>query len=102
VHVAVADAAPVLELDAQLEGGLRLAHELIFVDAEHLVEQLDHRDGRFSHADGADIVDSISVTATLSPSTRASAAAVIQPAVPPPTITTFLRVSIYSALVSIL
>jgi hypothetical protein len=56
VHVALAQAAPVHELDAELEAALGLAHEVRFVDADHLVEALDHRDGRLADADDADLV----------------------------------------------
>jgi hypothetical protein len=44
------------ELDAQLERGLRLAHELVLVDLQHPVEQRDHRDRRLADADRADLV----------------------------------------------
>ena len=45
---------PVLELDAQLEGRLRLAHEFGLADAEQAVEHDQRRDRRLAHADGAD------------------------------------------------
>src|SRR5690242_15521012 len=56
VHIAVADARPVHELDAELEGAARLAHELRFVYFENLVEQLEVRHRGFAHADGADLL----------------------------------------------
>ena len=40
VDVAVAQTAPVDEFDAQLEGGLRLAHELVFVESNMRLNRL--------------------------------------------------------------
>jgi hypothetical protein len=54
VDVAVPDPRPVDELDAELVGRMRLAHELHLVEPEHRVEQHDLRDRRLAHADGAD------------------------------------------------
>jgi hypothetical protein len=54
VHVAVADAPPVVEVDAQLEGGARLAHELVLVEPEQLVHLDDRRDRRLADPDRAD------------------------------------------------
>ena len=56
VHVTRALAAPVQELDAQLETALGLADEFILVDLQHAVEELDHRDRRLADADGADLL----------------------------------------------
>jgi hypothetical protein len=56
VDVAVADLAPVLERDAQLEGRLAGAHELGFVEIEQGVEGACGGDGRLPHPDGADLV----------------------------------------------
>ena len=56
VEVAVALATPVLEVDAELEGGLRGLNEIPLVDAENLVEELQGRDGRFADTHGADFV----------------------------------------------
>ena len=56
MHVAVAEEGPVLELDAQLEGALGLAQELVLVDAEHRVEANDARDRGLTDADDADLV----------------------------------------------
>ena len=90
VDVALADARPVDELDAELVGGVGRADEIGLVDAEQRVEQHDLRDGRFADADGADLVrfDQFDRQRPAAlPSTRAIAAAAIQPAVPPPTMT---------------
>jgi hypothetical protein len=54
VEVAFADLAPVDELDAELERTLRARDEIVLVDAEHLVEGRDRRDGRLADADGTD------------------------------------------------
>src|SRR6186713_1963357 len=54
VEVAMSRLAPVLELDAELEAGLRGLHEVPLVDAEHLVEELQRGDGGFADTDGAD------------------------------------------------
>ena len=56
MHVALADAAPVAKLDAELEGGARFAHEGAFVDLQQLVEQPDHGNGRLAHADRSNVV----------------------------------------------
>ena len=56
VGVAVADAGPVDELDAELERTLCLAYEIVLVQLEHAVEQLDLRNRRFADADDADLV----------------------------------------------
>ena len=55
MHVALADARPVAEFDAQLVTSLRGAQEIVFVDAQHLVEDPDRRNGRFADAHGADL-----------------------------------------------
>jgi hypothetical protein len=56
VDVAVAQAPPIHELNTELEAGLGLPHELVFVDFEHAVEQRDHRNRGLAHANGADVV----------------------------------------------
>jgi hypothetical protein len=56
VHVALALPPPVDELDAQLEGGPRLADELVLVELKHLVVELDHRDGGLAHTHRTDLV----------------------------------------------
>jgi len=56
VDVAVAQPAPVDELDAQLEGGAGLAHELVLVELEGMVVDVDERDRGLAHAHGADVV----------------------------------------------
>jgi hypothetical protein len=54
MEIALALAPPVPELDAQLERPLRLAQEVVLVEAEQLVELLDGGDGRLAHPDRAD------------------------------------------------
>jgi len=56
VEVAIADACPVHELDAELEGALDRADELGFVDLQQLVEQFQVRHGGFADADRADLL----------------------------------------------
>ena len=56
VDIAVADATPVDEFDAQLEAALGGADELVLVDLERRVEVLDVRDRGFAHTDDADLV----------------------------------------------
>jgi hypothetical protein len=50
--VAVADGAPVLEFDAELERGLRGLDEIPLVDAKDLVIELQRGNGGFAHAHG--------------------------------------------------
>ena len=56
VVVAMAGSQPIDEFDAELEGALGLADEIVFVEAERAVEQADLRDGGLAHADDADLV----------------------------------------------
>jgi hypothetical protein len=56
VDVAVSLHAPVLEQDAELERRRGGAHEFLLVDTEQLMEVPDRRDGRFTHAHGADLL----------------------------------------------
>ena len=56
VDVAVAKPAPVHELDAQLERTAGTTDEVHLVQLQRLVEQLDHRDGRFADTDRADLI----------------------------------------------
>ena len=51
MDVAVADPAPVSELDAKLEGRPGARHEIGFVDSEPFVEAADVREGRFANPD---------------------------------------------------
>ena len=55
VHVGVPQARPVDELDAQLEGALSLAYELIFIQVQQAIEQVDLGNGGFTDADRADL-----------------------------------------------
>ena len=56
MDVAIAEARPVDELDAELEGGLGLPHELVLVELEHGIEHDDGRDGRLADAHRADFL----------------------------------------------
>ena len=56
VDIGIADFAPVVELDAQLERGLSLADEFTFVDMQQAIECGYMRDSRFAHTDRADLV----------------------------------------------
>src|SRR6185312_6460272 len=56
MQVPASRAVPVDELDAELEGSLRVAEEIVLVDLEQTVERPDGRDRRLSHPDGADLV----------------------------------------------
>src|SRR6185503_16844803 len=53
MQVAVPEARPVHELDAELERALGLADEIVLVEAEHRVEGVDGRNGGLAHADAA-------------------------------------------------
>lgn len=55
VKIGVPETPPVDEFDAELERGVGLADKFILVDAEHLVEQDDRRNGRFADPHGADL-----------------------------------------------
>ena len=90
MDVVVARPHPVDELDAELVGRVGRADELMLVEAEHGVEQVDLRDRRLADADVPISSDSTSsIPRPVSPMILEIAAAAIQPAVPPPTITTF-------------
>ena len=92
MDVRMAQPRPVHELDAELEARLRGAHELVLVDARRAIEIGDRRDRGFADADGADLLglDQLDRDTRCLPIALANAAAAIQPAVPPPTITIFL------------
>src|SRR6185437_9509411 len=55
MEIAVADARPVDELDAELEGATGLLDEADIVDAEQVVEQFQMWHGGLAHADRADL-----------------------------------------------
>src|SRR5688572_29515736 len=56
MDVTVSGSSPVDELDAELEGRLRLADEVVLVEAQHPVEVLDLRDRRLADAHRADFL----------------------------------------------
>src|ERR1700721_605827 len=56
VNVAITRLIPVAKLNPQFERCPGLAHELRFVDPEHVVEDLDMRQGRLTDADGSNLV----------------------------------------------
>ena len=91
MDVAVARPIPADELDAEFEGRPGLAHELRLVDPEHVVEDLDMRQRGFADTDGADLVglDQRDVVVRARQAAATRPAAHIQPAVPPPTMTSF-------------
>jgi hypothetical protein len=56
MDVILAAVFPVLEVDAQLERGLRSGHEFLLTDAEQPVEMDQRWNGGLAHAHGADLV----------------------------------------------
>jgi hypothetical protein len=86
MEIGFAAILPVVEEDAELERRLRLSHELGFVDPKQAVTIGGIVDSPTPTVPIAS--DSTSVTATVRPIVRAIAAAAIQPAVPPPAMTT--------------
>jgi hypothetical protein len=56
VDVALADVAPVHELDAELERALRRGEHLPLVDIQQVVEFEERRDCRFAYAHGPDLL----------------------------------------------
>jgi hypothetical protein len=55
MEVAVSQAAPVNEVDAELEGGLRPGHELTLIDSDALIEKADVRQCGFAHSHNPDL-----------------------------------------------
>ena len=55
MDIGLAERAPVVELDAELERALGFTQEAGFVQFQCVVEQLDHRDRRFADPDRADL-----------------------------------------------
>jgi hypothetical protein len=87
MHVTIANPAPIPEFDSQFDGALRFANEVVLVQTEGLVI------GLVPIAS-----DSMSVIESVSLNSLANRAAVIHPAVPPPTITRFRIRSLVKAL----
>ena len=56
VEVVLADVAPVLEADAELERRLRGLDELLLLQVQDLVHEMQRRDGGLADADGGDLV----------------------------------------------
>src|SRR6266542_2947921 len=56
MNVAIADAAPILEVDAELEGRASRRHEVGFIDSETLIEAADVRQRRFADSDDPDLL----------------------------------------------
>src|SRR5438132_3145353 len=52
----MAEPLPIDELDPELEGRLRLADELVLIDAKNTIECPDRRNGRFSDAHNSDFL----------------------------------------------
>jgi len=46
---------PVVELDTQLEGGLRGAHHRVFIETQKRVDMTDLRNGGLTHTHRADV-----------------------------------------------
>ena len=86
VEIATPRPRPIDELDAELKGALCRPDEVILVDAEQLVEQPDGGDRRLADPDRADLLGFDQRDRAAAISVWQSAAAVIHPAEPPPTI----------------
>jgi hypothetical protein len=56
MKVPMTRAAPIVEVDSQFEAGLRGLNEIPLIDAKHLVEELNGRNGRFAHPHSADLI----------------------------------------------
>ena len=56
MNVAVADPAPVFEIDTQLESGFGRAHEVGFVDSKAFIEAADVREGRLTNSDDSNLL----------------------------------------------
>src|SRR6185503_18291892 len=51
----MAESRPVAKVDAELDGPLGVAQEVVLVEPEQLVEQDEHGNRRFAHADRANV-----------------------------------------------
>src|SRR3546814_13980277 len=56
MQVRIADPAPIIELDAELERALRRAQHLVLVQAKKCVDQPDLRNGRLADTDDANFL----------------------------------------------
>src|SRR5687768_8938928 len=56
MDVAIAQALPIDELDAELERALRVADELVFIEAQQRIERQQRRNRRFANTDRADLL----------------------------------------------
>src|SRR5580700_11926349 len=55
VKIRMAEPAPVAKFNAELEGRLGFAHDIVFVDTEQGIEGANRRNGRFADAHRADL-----------------------------------------------
>src|SRR5690606_4808458 len=56
MEVAIADAAPIAELDAELEGRFRFLHQRRFIDIQSLVNAPDRRQRCLTVSDSTDLL----------------------------------------------
>src|SRR5882724_9880550 len=56
MEISMPGLSPAPEFDTQLVGGLRLLHELSFIETDNLIEPVNGRNGGFAHSDGTDVV----------------------------------------------
>ena len=56
MHVGMADTRPILELDAQFEGGFGLADQVVLIDPRRAYVVHDRRNRGLAHTDDADLL----------------------------------------------
>ena len=56
MDVGVADLPPVDKFNAELEGAVGSAKKLVLIELQHRIEELDHWNGRFPHANGGNVI----------------------------------------------